>query len=241
MCEQIPRMEPINRYLDAAILKPEFTQADVIGALEHCIRLETFSVCVRPCDIELAQNYCKGTKTAVCVVLGFPHGVQLPASKVDEAERYLAMKVDEIDMVANYGWIRSGNWAAVEADVAGVAKLTRAAGVPLKVIFETAHLSLQAVDTMTEVCVRAGADFVKTSTGFNGSGASIEAVRCMLKTGAGRIRVKPSGGIRNRSEAEQFVKMGAHRLGVGWTSCEAICKESGEATDAAADGEAEAY
>lgn len=234
------RMEPINRYLDAAILKPEFTQAEVVEALENCIRLETFSVCVRPCDIELAQKHCEGSNTAVCVVLGFPHGVQLPASKIDEAKRYLDMKVDEIDMVANYGWIRSGNWAAVEADVAGVAALTRSAGVPLKVIFETAHLTIEQVEQMTDICVRAGADFVKTSTGFNGSGAGKEAVACMLKTAAGRIRVKPSGGIRNRREAEQFVKMGAHRLGVGWTSCEAICNESSPSADAT-DADAEAY
>ena len=233
-------MNSINRYLDAAILKPEFTEAEVIEALECCVRLETYSACVRPCDIDLAQSYCKGTQTAVCVVLGFPHGVQLPASKVDEADRYLDLKVDEIDMVANYGWIRSGKWAAVEADIAGVAQLTRSADVPLKVIFETAHLDLEQIKRMTEVCIRAGADFVKTSTGFNGEGARLEDVQCMLDTAAGRIRVKPSGGIRNREEAERFVKMGAHRLGVGWTSCQAIC-ESGGASAGDADSKENAY
>lgn len=233
-------MEPINRYLDAAILKPEFTEAEVIEALESCVRLETYSACVRPCDIELAQKHCRSSQTAVCVVLGFPHGVQLPASKVDEAKRYLALKVDEIDMVANYGWIRSGKWAEVEADIAGVAALTRPAGVPLKVIFETAHLDREQVKQMTEICVRAGADFVKTSTGFNGEGARIDDVQCMLDTAAGRIRVKPSGGIRNREEAERFVEMGAHRLGVGWTSCQAIC-ESSHAGPADAVGDDNAY
>ncbi|TVP77239.1 MAG: deoxyribose-phosphate aldolase [Puniceicoccaceae bacterium] len=219
-------MEPINRYLDAAILKPEFTEAEVIEALQTCIGLATYSVCVRPCDIELAQSHCQGTETAVCVVLGFPHGVQLPASKVEEAARYIAMGVDEIDMVANYGYIRSGKWAEVEADIAGVAKLTRAAKIPMKVIFETAHLDAGQIQQMTELCIRAGADFVKTSTGFNGEGARSEDVQLMLDTAAGRIRVKPSGGIRNRQEAEAFVKMGAHRLGVGWSSCPAICDGS---------------
>lgn len=232
-------MEPINRYLDAAILKPEFTEADVIEALKCCVRLETYSACVRPCDIELAQKYCEGTRTAVCVVLGFPHGVQLSGSKVEEAKRYLASGVDEIDMVANYGWIRSGKWAAVEADIAGVAELTRAAGIPLKVIFETAHLDLEQIKEMTEVCIRAGADFVKTSTGFNGEGARPGDVQCMLDTAAGRMRVKPSGGIRNREEAERFVEMGAHRLGVGWTSCEAICR--GQEADTGDDSGGPAY
>lgn len=226
-------MEPINRYLDAAILKPEFTETEVVEALECCVRLETYSVCVRPCDIELAQTYCRGTRTGICVVLGFPHGVQLPASKIDEAKRYLALKVDEIDMVANYGWTRSGKWAEVEVDVAGVAELTRAAGIPLKVIFETAHLEFESIKQMTEVCVRAGADFVKTSTGFNGEGAQIGDVQCMLDTAADRIRIKPSGGIRNREEAEHFIKMGAHRLGVGWSACPAICKGSGTVTNGA--------
>lgn len=224
-------MQPINRYLDAAILKPEFTEAEVIEAIKACVAMETFSVCVRPCDIELAKSLCSGTETAVCVVLGFPHGAQLPASKADEAARYLALGVDEIDMVANYGWIRSGKWAEVEADIANVARLTREAEVPLKVIFETAHLQLEQIEKMTEICICAGADFVKTSTGFNGEGARIEDVHCMLETAAGQIQVKPSGGIRNREEAERFVAMGAHRLGVGWASCEAICKGNGGQTN----------
>jgi deoxyribose-phosphate aldolase len=224
-------MTDISRYLDAAILKAEFTESDVLEALKACIKLNTFSVCVRPCDIELAQQHCKGTDTAVCVVLGFPHGVQLPISKIDEAKRYIELGVDEIDMVANYGWIKSGKWAAVEADVAGVAKQTRAAGIPLKVIFETAHLSSEEIQQMVEVCVRAGADFVKTSTGFNGAGAQVEDVKTMLKTAAGRIKVKPSGGIRDRADAQRFVDMGVHRLGVGWTSCQAICEDLAAQSD----------
>lgn len=227
-------MESINRYLDAAILKPEFTESEVIEALECCTRLNTFSVCVRPCDIALAQQYCQSSQTAVCVVLGFPHGVQLSASKVDEAKRYLALKVDEIDMVANYAGVRSGKWAAVEADIAAVAELTRAAGVPLKVIFETAHLDQAQIKQMTDVCIRAGADFVKTSTGFNGEGARIQDVQCMLDAAAGRIRVKPSGGIRSREDAERFLKMGVHRLGVGWTACRAICEGDSPSTDSGA-------
>lgn len=219
-------MPDISRYLDAAILKAELTEAEVIEALDTCIQLNAFSVCVRPCDIELAQRRCQGTDTAVCVVLGFPHGVQLPESKVDEARRYIGRGVDEIDMVANYGWIKSGKWDAVEADVTGVALLTRAAGVPMKVIFETAHLNSDQIKQMVEVCIRAGADFVKTSTGFNGEGAQIEDVQTMLDTAAGRIKVKPSGGIRDRADAQRFVHMGVHRLGVGWTSCQAICEGS---------------
>lgn len=216
-------MNSLNRTLDAAILKPELTQAEVSDAIRTCVALKTYSVCVRPCDITLAQELCEGSETKVCVVLGFPHGVQLPQSKVDEARRYLELNVDEIDMVANYGWIRSGQWEAVEADVAGVAALTRAAGVPLKVIFETAHLDAPQIERMVEVCIRAGADFVKTSTGFNGEGAQVDDVQRMIDTAKGRILVKPSGGIRDAAGAQAFIDMGAHRLGVGWTACSAIC------------------
>ena len=219
-------MTEIHRTLDAAILKAEFTETEVIEALEACIALKTFSVCVRPCDIELAQKYCAGTETAVCVVLGFPHGDQLSVSKADEAARYIEMGVDEIDMVANYGWIRSGKMVDVSADIAGVAQQTRAAGIPLKVIFETAHLDREQIQQTVEACIQAGADFVKTSTGFNGAGAQVEDVQTMLDTAAGRIKVKPSGGIRDQADAKKFLDMGAHRLGVGWTSCEAICKGS---------------
>ncbi len=219
-------MTSINRYLDAAILKPEFSQEETIDALKACIELNAFSVCVRPCDIPVAQEYCKGTDTAVCVVLGFPHGDQLSASKAAEAAEYIKLGVEEIDMVANYGWVKSGNWNAVRADISGVATQTQAAGIILKVIFETAHLDAAQIKQLTETCIEAGADFVKTSTGFNGEGAQIDDVQLMLDTAAGRIKVKPSGGIRNAESAQKFIDMGAHRLGVGWNSAAPICTGS---------------
>ena len=219
-------MNNLNRYLDAAILKPEFTREEVLEAIEACVELKTFSVCVRPCDIELAKKYCTGTETAVCVVLGFPHGDQLTASKADEAKRYLELGVEEIDMVANYSFVKSGKWDLVKADIEAVAHQTKAAGVISKVIFETAQLDSEHIQKLVEVCVEAGADFVKTSTGFNGNGAQIDDVQLMLDAAAGRIKVKPSGGIRNTEQAQAFIDMGAHRLGLGWNSCEAVCKGS---------------
>ncbi len=219
-------MDDLNRYLDAAVLKPEMTQTEATEAIKACIELAAYSVCVRPCDVPLAQSLCHGTETMVCVVLGFPHGDQLSASKADEARRYIELGVDEIDMVANYGWIRSGEWEAVQSDIAGVAESCKAADIPLKVIFETAHLDGAQIERMVEVCIAAGTDFVKTSTGFNGEGAKTDDVQCMLDTAKGRIKVKPSGGIRSAEDARRFVEMGAHRLGVGWSSCQAICEGS---------------
>jgi deoxyribose-phosphate aldolase len=216
--------DPINRYLDAAILKPEMTREEAVTAIRTCVELDTITACVRPCDIPLAKGICEGTTTGVCVVLGFPHGCGLSASKAAEARHYIDLGVDEVDMVANFGWIRSGDWSAVTDDIAAVSAVTRAASVPLKVIFETSFLSLDEIARATECAIKAEADFVKTSTGFGGEGATEDGVRTMLETAAGRIKVKPSGGIRDRQRAEMFLNMGAHRLGVGYTSCEPICK-----------------
>ncbi|PXA03923.1 deoxyribose-phosphate aldolase [Coraliomargarita sinensis] len=220
-------MDHLNRYLDAAVLKPETTREEAQEAIKACIRLKTFSVCVRPCDIELAQSLCRGTETKVCVVLGFPHGDQLSASKADEARHYIESGVDEIDMVANYGWAKSGDWDAVRADIAGVARQCKAANVLLKVIFETAQLTAGQIQRLAEISIDAGADYIKTSTGFNGAGAKESDVQVMLETAAGKAKVKPSGGIRDAATARRFIEMGASRLGVGWTSCAAIC-EGGE-------------
>jgi deoxyribose-phosphate aldolase len=179
---------------------------------------------VRPCDIKLAQSLCRSTKTKVCVVLGFPHGDQLSGSKVDEARHYLDMGVDEIDMVANYGWAKSAEWDAVHADIKGVAAQTKAAGILLKVIFETAQLNAEQIRKLTEVAIAAGADYVKTSTGFNGEGAKEADVQLMLEAATGRAKVKASGGIRDAATAQGFIDMGVERLGVGWSSCAAICE-----------------
>ena len=216
-------MKPMNTYLDAAVLMPGYSREETIHALKTCVALKTRTACVRPCDIELAKEITKGGETGVCVVLGFPHGCQLSESKADEARRYIEAGVDEVDMVVNYGWANSGLWDLVLADIRAVSAVTNPAGIPLKVIFETAQIDLSTIGKLTELCIEGGADFVKTSTGFNGEGATDEGVQEMMEIADGRIKVKPSGGIRDRARAEELVKMGADRLGVNWASCEAIC------------------
>jgi deoxyribose-phosphate aldolase len=111
----------------------------------------------------------------------------------------------------------------VRTDIKAVVDVAHASNVLVKVIFETSQLTLEQVSRTTEICIEAGADFVKTSTGFNGEGATEDVVACMLKTAAGRIKVKPSGGIRDAARAKLFVAMGADRLGVNGTSTPAIC------------------
>jgi deoxyribose-phosphate aldolase len=181
------------------------------------------TICVRPCDIQLAVTMTRGSRTAVSCVLAFPHGTALSASKADEARRCVEMGVAEIDMVVNYAFIRSAEWDRLAADIRSVVEVARPAGVKVKTILETCVLDLEQVARATEVAIAAEADFVKTSTGFASGGATPEVVETMLRAAAGRIGVKPSGGIRDRERAEMFLKMGATRLGVGSTSTPTIC------------------
>ena len=131
-------------------------------------------------------------------------------------------------MVMNYGYAKGGDWAVVEQEIRGVVEEAHKKGVLVKVIFETSQLTLDEVRKATRVCIAAGADFVKTSTGFNGTGATVEAVQAMLEEAQGRIKVKPSGGIRDYKTAKMYVDMGAARLGTGFSSCKALC-EGGKA------------
>jgi deoxyribose-phosphate aldolase len=217
-------IQDINRYLDHAVLKPEMTRQEATEAIQLGIDYKVRTVCVRPCDIELCAEMCRGTETEVSCVLAFPHGCTSSLVKADEARRYIAAGTNEIDMVVNFGFVRSALWEDVVADIQAVTAVTRPAGVLVKVIFETSYLTIPEIRRTTECAIEAGAEFVKTSTGFGGQGATVEAVQAMLDAAQGRIKVKPSGGIRNRADAERFIEMGAKRIGNGYSSTPAICE-----------------
>jgi deoxyribose-phosphate aldolase len=217
----------IARYVDHAVLKPDLTRDEAIAQMRLGLEYDVRTVCVRPCDIPVALELCRGTATGVSCVLAFPHGDALSASKADEARRYVALGVAEIDMVVNYGFIRGGSWDALEADIRAVTGVARPAGVMVKAILETACLTLDEVARATEVAIAARADFVKTSTGFGGGGATEDTVAAMVKAAAGRIAVKASGGIRDRETAGRFIALGATRLGVGATTTPLICGGAG--------------
>ncbi len=217
-------MSSLSQFLDVAILKPEMTPDEVLQAARLSLPHHPKTLCVRPCDIPLLRPLCREHGVGLCVVLGFPHGDQLPSSKADEARRYVEEGVDEIDMVCNIGLVRASRWDEVRADIEAVSRITRPAGIPLKVIFETVFLDPDQIRALTAVCIAAHADYIKTSTGFNGAGANPESVRLMLDAAASRIHVKPSGGIRDRAQAEAFLHMGATRLGVGFSSLPTLCQ-----------------
>jgi len=220
---------PLCRHVDSAVLKPELPRAAARAEIETGVKLRVRTVCVRPADIPMALELCRGSSTEVGTVLSFPHGCGLPAAKTAEARAYLALGVPEIDMVANYGLIRSGEWALVEADLRAVAELVVPAGALLKVILETSELSRDQILRATEIAVAVGAQFVKTSTGFASGGATREAVAAMLEAGRGRIQVKASGAIRDAATAHAFLAMGCTRLGVGSTAVPALLAGSPDA------------
>ncbi|MFO7936272.1 MAG: deoxyribose-phosphate aldolase [Kiritimatiellia bacterium] len=207
--------ESVAKMMDHAVLKPAMKDDDIRQAAKMCIARGVGDLCVRPTDVALAADLLKDSDTTVAVVVGFPHGASRTEVKVLEARLAIKDGADELDMVMNIGKFLSGDYAFVQSDIAAVVSAARSADIPVKVILETGLLTLKQVAEASEIAVKAGANFVKTSTGFNGEGAAPEAVEVMLRVCAGRAGVKPSGGIRDWNRAKMFVEMGASRLGVG--------------------------
>ncbi len=212
----------LNRYIDSAVLQPGLARADAIAAMQSGIEFEVKAICVRPADLQLAVDLCRGTRTAAGTVLSFPHGVGLPAVKTAEARHYIALGASEIDMVVNYGLIRSDEWQLVREDMRAVSQVTRDEGIILKAILETSELDEAQIRRATELAIEAQVDFVKSSTGFASGGATREAVAAMLAAADGAIAVKASGGIRDSAAAWDFIHMGCTRLGVGSTTVAAL-------------------
>jgi deoxyribose-phosphate aldolase len=210
----------VARTLDHAVLKPEYTAEDLAKHARLCVERGVGCICVRSCDVAEATQLVAGTPVAVAAVIGFPHGAQRPEVKAFETQLAIADGAREIDMVMNVGALRSGNLDLVRADIFSVVAAAKPAGVLVKVILETCYLTSDEIGSACLLAEEAGADFVKTSTGFGvkpsgPTGATPEAVRIMLDTVGDRLQVKASGGIRTWDEANAFLDMGCTRLGVG--------------------------
>jgi deoxyribose-phosphate aldolase len=215
--ETVYTREQIARLTDHAVLKPEYTKADIQKHSQICIENHVFSMCVRPCDIRLAKKLLNGSGVKVSCVLSFPHGADSISVKAYQAYQAISDGTDEIDMVMNIGRFLSGDYEYVVEDIKAVVDAAHKSGVLVKVIQETGFLTPEQVVKACELSIRAGADFVKTSTGFGPGKATPEVIKVMSKTAAGRIRVKASGGIRTWTDAVTMVSLGAVRLGTGST------------------------
>lgn len=207
----------IAQTIDHAVLKPEQTLADLKENAQMCVKNEVFSICVKPCDIKAAKILLEGSGVKVSCVLSFPHGADTTQVKAFQAQQAIDDGVDEIDMVMNIGRFLSGEFDYVRNDIKAVVDLAHQHGVLVKVIQESGFLSLREIAKASELSNEAGADFVKTSTGFGPGGAKPEYIEVMLKTVGDKMKVKASGGIRDWETAVAFLEQGAHRLGVGST------------------------
>lgn len=203
--------------IDHAVLKPNQTEADVRSNAEMCIAKKVASMCVRPCDIKLTASLLQGSDVMVSTVLSFPHGADSTAVKAVQAKQAVADGAQEIDMVMNIGQFLSGNLDAVLDDIKAVVDVAHEHDVSVKVIQESCFLTLEEVATACELSLQAGADFVKTSTGFGTSSATPEIIEVMVKTVGGQMGVKASGGIRTWEQAVGYLEQGATRLGIGAT------------------------
>jgi deoxyribose-phosphate aldolase len=199
--------------IDHTLLKPEATRADITKLCQEARKFCFASVCINPWNVALAAELLRGTKVKVCTVVGFPLGATLPPVKVGEAEEVIKLGAQEVDMVINVGALKSGQDELVEADVRGVVEACHRGGAICKVILETALLTTDEKVRGSLLCKNAGADFVKTSTGFSTGGATAEDV-ALMRAAVGRdIGVKAAGGVRSLDDLKKMVQAGATRIG----------------------------
>lgn len=207
----------LAKYLDHTNLKPEATEASIRETCEEAIKYNTASVCINSHWIPLAAELLKDTTVNPITVVGFPLGATNTETKVYEAITAIDDGAEEIDMVLNVGELIGGNLAYVTADIQAVAEAVHAKNKMLKVIFETSLLNDEQIVNACHASETAGADYVKTSTGFSSEGATLHNVALMRKTVGNKLGVKASGGIHSREEALAMIDAGASRLGVSAT------------------------
>lgn len=205
--------DQIAGLIDHTILKPESVRADIERICQEALQYRFASVCVNPCWVPLVARLLAGSPVAVCSVVAFPFGATSTAAKVAESEIAVAEGAGELDMVINIGALRSGDDALVLSDIAAVVSAAHRRNATVKVILETALLSERQIVAACHMAQQAGADFVKTSTGFASGGATVAVVELMRRTVGPDMGVKASGGIRTLEDFEKMVAAGASRIG----------------------------
>ncbi|BFP43345.1 deoxyribose-phosphate aldolase [Flavobacteriaceae bacterium GF1] len=198
-------------YIDHTLLKPQATEADIKKLCQEAIGHGFKAVCVNGCYVEMAVNQLQGQATQVATVIGFPLGAMTTEAKIFEAKDAVNKGADEVDMVLNIGWLKSGWDANVQDEIAQIKE-----GIGekvLKVILETCYLTDDEKKRASHLAVSAGADFVKTSTGFGTGGATLDDVRLIKSIVGDKALIKASGGIRDRSTALQYIELGVSRIG----------------------------
>lgn len=200
-----------SKYIDHTILKATATYDDILKLCNEANQYHFASVCVNPSNVSLAHKLLDGTDVLTCTVIGFPLGANTMDVKVYETTKAIADGADEVDMVINIGQVKAHNWDYVYEEIKAVVEAAN--GVLVKVIIETCYLSDEEKVMACKMAAKAGADFVKTSTGFGSGGATVEDVRLMKKTVGDACKVKASGGIRDVAAFKAMIEAGAERIG----------------------------
>jgi deoxyribose-phosphate aldolase len=208
---EFDHMEALNTYIDHTLLKPTATAQEITTLCEEAIHYEFFAVCVNGCYLPLAKSALRNSRVKLAAVIGFPLGAMASRSKIAETRYCVEQGADEIDMVMNLGWLRSGMHQEIVQEITQIKAIigTRI----LKVILETCYLSEEEIRLACDLSLRGGADFVKTSTGFGSGGATREALKIMKESVGNRAGIKASGGIRDKKTALEYIRAGATRIG----------------------------
>jgi deoxyribose-phosphate aldolase len=208
----------LAKTIDHSLLRPELTDDEVIAGCELARRYRVASVCVKPYHVRLAAELLAGSDVLVSTVVGFPHGSSTTATKLAEARAALADGAVELDMVLNIGVLRSGRRDEVRAEVKGICDLAHAAGAKVKVILENAYLTDEQKVAACRLCEEAGADWVKTSTGFAPTGATMADIRLMRQSVGAKVEVKAAHGVRTLAAALEMIDAGVTRIGATATA-----------------------
>ena len=210
--------------IDHSLLRPNLTVEDVRAGCDVARKYAVASVCVRPSDVDLARQLLEGSGIALSTVIGFPHGTNTTAMKIAESMEAMDGGVVELDMVMNYSRLLSGDMDYVTQEIRAVVEPAHSRGAIVKVILENCYLTDELKVKACQICEAVGADFVKTSTGFGTSGATIDDIRLMRQTSGSQVKVKAAGGIRTLDAALAMRKAGADRIGA--TATQAIVEEA---------------
>ena len=201
----------MNEYFDSTMLKAISTTSDIKKLCSDAKKYKFKAVCINPCYVSLAKELLKDSDVKVCTVIGFPLGANTTYIKVEEVRDAINNGADEVDMVINVGALKDKNYSYVENEIKKLREVSR--DKALKVIIETCYLTEDEIAKMTEICNETKVDFIKTSTGFGTRGASIEDIEIINKYKNKDLKIKASGGIREKKDAEKYIELGVSRIG----------------------------
>lgn len=209
-------MNNLAAYIDHTLLKVDSTESDVRKLCEEAVQYQFASVCVPPFFVSQAHQFMENRGSQgvkVATVVGFPLGYSSTPAKVEEIKRAIDDGADEIDAVINLCAVKSGQWSFVQNDIDSMCTATRLRGKKIKIILETGLLKPEEIRQLADILLQSGPDFAKTSTGFNGEGATLEAVQLLRECLGDKIAIKASGGIRSKDQAEAYIAAGVQRIG----------------------------